>query len=210
MSWCETPDGAFLGWTIGIHDRSVAATVIVAAYLIAIAACLRAWRRESAAAARAPHGQRRRYAPWFWLFVAGLLLLLAINKPLDLHDLLTDYGRRLARRHGWYENRRRVQLAFATAVGAAALVVLVTIAWRLRAAAGRYALALIGLWLIAVFAGLRVTSFHHVDQWFSTRLRGAKLHWMIELLAIVVIAAGAAVPRKSEVDARAGDAAPGA
>jgi hypothetical protein len=126
--------------------------------------------------------------------VAALLVLLAINKPLDLHNLITDFGRQLARAGGWYENRRSVQMAFASAVAAAALLALLLIAVRLRKPVGRYALALVGLWLLAVFIGLRVASFHHVDRWLGTRLRGVKLHWIVELLAIATITAGAIMP----------------
>ena len=188
--------GDVVAWAFGIHDRSPAAWVIVAAYLIAIACCVRAWRRDAAAAraARADVVERARFVPWFWLAVAVILVLLAVNKPLDLHDLLTDYGRRVARSGGWYKQRRTVQLAFALAVGAGTAAVLALVGLRLRPALGRYAVVLAGLWLLAVYVGLRVTSFHHVDAWFGTRMRGVKLHWIVELVAIAVIAGGAIIP----------------
>jgi len=179
-------------WTFGVHDPP-AAWLIVFAYLIAAGCCLRAWRREVAELSRAASeaGRRRRdYAPGFWLLVAGALVLLAINKPLDLHNILTEYGRRLAIAGGWYEQRRRAQLAFAVVLGVASLAALLLIGWRLRGALGRYAVSLAGLWLLALFAALRIVSFHHVDAWFGTRVRALKLHWIVELLAIALIAVG--------------------
>jgi hypothetical protein len=182
-----------LAWIFGSHDP-FAAWFIVAAYVIAIGCCVRAWRRDGEEASQAPQQRRREYAPGFWLLVAALLALLAVNKPLDLHNIITDYGRQAARTGGWYENRRSVQLVFSIAVAAASLLALLLVALRLRKRVGRYALALAGLWLLVVFIGLRVASFHHVDQWFGTRLRGVKLHWIVELLAIGTIIAGAIIP----------------
>jgi len=188
-------------WTVGVHDPA-AAWFIVLAYGVAIACCLRAWRRDLARAAqlRATGPDRRAtYAPRFWLLVASLLVVLAINKQLDLQTLITDYGRQVARRGGWYEDRRRVQLTFTLAVGGVSFLALVAIAWRVRAALRRYALSLAGLWLMAVFVGLRVASFHHVDVWFGQRMRGVKFHWIVELLAITVIAAGAVMNSTEEI-----------
>jgi hypothetical protein len=194
-------DAMLLAWSFGVHDRSLAAWVIVAAYMIAIACCAAAWRRDAVDAARLPADRRRTRAPWFWIVVASLLFLLAINKPLDFHNLVTEYGRAFARSGGWYQHRRRVQLVFAIAAGAVSLALLLFVGWRLRAGGGRYRLALVGLWLMGAYVGLRIVSFHHVDAWFSTRLRGVKLHWIVELAAIAVIAAGAVVPFRNNANA---------
>ena len=181
-------------WTFGIHDHAIAAWVYAIAYVIAIGACIRAWRRERNELIHSPAQRQSDFAPRFWLVVAALLALLAINKPLDLHNLITDCGRQWARAGGWYENRRSIQVAFAIAVGAAALLALLLTALRLGKRVGRYALALVGLWLLAAFIGLRVASFHHVDRWLGTRLRGVKLHWIVESVAIATITAGAIFP----------------
>src|SRR5688572_26023321 len=105
-------DAILSAWTFGVHDHSLAAWVIVAAYVVAIGCCVAAWRRDAAHAAGPPADGPRAHAPWFWVVVASFLFLLAINKPLDLHNLFTDFGRYLAHSGGWYEHRRRVQLAF--------------------------------------------------------------------------------------------------
>ena len=189
-------------WALGIHDAPTV-WVTVFAYVAAVVLCLRAAKRDRVAMVQSPPEHRAAYAPWFWLATAALLAALAINKPLDLHTLITEFGRQLAQRGGWYGDRRRVQLLFVAAVGAASLLALATTVWRLRLAAlRRCALSLAGLWLMAVFVGLRVVSFHHADVFLGRRLHGFKLHWLLELLAIAVIAAGAVVAHPPKQAAR--------
>ena len=47
-----------------------------------------------------------------WNALAVGLLLLGINKQLDLQTALTELGKILAARQGWYEHRQRVQIDF--------------------------------------------------------------------------------------------------
>ena len=47
---------------------------------------------------------------WFGLSI--LLLVLGINKQLDLQTLLTALGREIAQENGLYESRREIQLIF--------------------------------------------------------------------------------------------------
>jgi hypothetical protein len=181
---------------LGMQD-GYAACVLAMAYVVAIACCLHAWRRDAAdtaALARDRPDERRARAPWFWLATAALLALCAISKPLDLHEFIADIGRWIARAGGWYEDRRRVQAVLAVAGGAVSLLALAVVGWRVRRAPGRYGIALAGLWLITLYAGLRVVSLHPLDAWLATRLpRGIRLHGIVEAFALVLIAAGAAL-----------------
>ena len=179
--------------------------LLAIAYLVAIACCLRAWRRDAAAGAAAPAltsehpaDVRELRAPWFWLLTTGVLALCAIGKPLDLHEFVADVGRRIARAGGWYEGRRRVQLALAVAAGAASVLALAIVGWRVRRALGRYGITLAGIWLMALYAGLRVVSLHQVDAWLATRQRGIKLHGIVEALALFLIATGAAISGRAK------------
>lgn len=196
---CGAAAGAESSAELGTRD-GYAACVLAIAYVAAIACCLHAWRCDAAATAvlartRPPEERRRARAPWFWLATAAVLALCAISKRLDLHEFIAEIGRRIARAGGWYEDRRRVQAALAVAAGAASFLALVIVGWRVRRALGRYGIALAGLWLIALYAGLRVVSLHPVDAWLTQRLpRGIRLHGIVEALALVLIAAGAALP----------------
>jgi hypothetical protein len=88
-------------WEAGIGDPTVIGWVTVAAYAVAALLSLRCARR-----AAEPLEFR------FWAVLSVALVLLGINKQLDLQSLVTQVGRDLAFAQGWYENRRIVQAAF--------------------------------------------------------------------------------------------------
>jgi hypothetical protein len=92
------------------HDPPTA-WLIVAAYALGT---LLAW-----AAHREALERRERN---FWLIAAIFLLLMGLNKQLDLQTLLSDSVRSMAKAQGWYEARRLVQGVFilALCLGAAA------------------------------------------------------------------------------------------
>ena len=92
-----------MGWTI------------TCAYLVAAWLCYGAARR-CASTGRGSRGPAPEALPQrvrrVWLGLSGVLILLGINKQLDLQLLLTAAGRWLARTQGWYEQRFYAQLAF--------------------------------------------------------------------------------------------------
>src|ERR1035441_4896711 len=100
----DNPD--FLGWSV------------VAAYLLAAAFCARA------ALARRKMGTEERRASAIWWLLALALLLLGINKQLNLQTLLIVLGRRAALAGGWYRQRRLAQLIFSVGFAVAGLAAL--------------------------------------------------------------------------------------
>ena len=99
-----------------IHDASPLAWMVVLAYLAGALACL--W-----AARLTEPGRDLR----FWAGTAVLLILLGLNKQLDLQTLLTEAGRWMARQEGWYGSRRIAQAAFIVALAAAAFLSLASL-----------------------------------------------------------------------------------
>jgi hypothetical protein len=162
------------------HDTGTAAWVIVAAYVVALLLAVRAARGGGTARERK-----------FWWIAALVLLALGFNKQLDLQTDLTAIGRGMARQEGWYGDRRMVQLLMMAIGGCIARAVG---AWLLRLTKCAHAsvrLGLAGLLALGVFVTLRAASFHHVDVALGTRVGGTKLHILLELGGIVVVAAGA-------------------
>jgi hypothetical protein len=98
-----------------------------------------------------------------WTTLAALLLLLSINKQLDLQTLLTQIGRDLAKSQGWYEQRRIVQEWFIGGIVFGGMAGLCVIAWLFRGCFWRNALALVGMLILIRFVVIRAASFHHVD-----------------------------------------------
>ena len=185
----------------GMGDPTVVGWAICSAYLVSAWLCYRAAVR-CACRGRvnpvnrnpgrgAPPARLRRV----WLGLAGLLVLLGINKQLDLQLWLSLAGRWLARTQGWYEYRFYVQLAFFVV-----LVISVIAAGALLVRQGRGSLrevrlALVGAALLAIFVLVRGISFDLLG--LRVDLAGVKLHEVIEAAGIALVAWSAAIFQRS-------------
>jgi hypothetical protein len=174
-----------LRWRPTIGDPSLMGWLTVAAYgLAAIIAFLAAHR-----AGRAPGlalGSRTT-----WLLVSLLMSFLCLNKQLDLQSLLTDIGRVIAWKQGWYEDRREFQKWFVIgALGISCIIAFVTIIgfrqfWRY------HFLLACGLVFLLTFIVVRAISFHHVDIFLRSQVAGAKMNWVLELTGIALVTTAA-------------------
>lgn len=170
-------------WRPGIGDPTVMGWLTVIAYFsVAVLCLIRALGASQAG---------RRGEIIFWSGLGALLLLLGVNKQLDLQTLLTLTGRRIAISQGWYEQRRVVQIIFVALVGFVA-VGGCFLMWRVVRGHGPDVwVALVGFALLLAFVFIRAASFHHVDTLINLRLGGVRMNWVLELGSLAVIAAGA-------------------
>ena len=171
-------------WRPGIGDPSVMGWVTVAAYLLAAALC---WRCAVSLRGQrlAPTDGKERRA---WYLLAALLLLLGVNKQLDLQSWVTLVGKGLVKSEGW--SKSLIQGSFIAAMLASGVVaagLLFWWAWRLLR---RLALALIGVVFLICFVTIRAVSLHPIDRLLGTYVWGAKLNWVLELGGIVCVALG--------------------
>ena len=173
MSWSAALSGCIDGrWSPVAHDAHLLGWSVTAAY--GAAALAAAWR--VGAGSRAGGGSRA-----VWIGVALLMVVLAFNKQLDLHVLMTVAGRCLAQEQGWMAQRRAVQAALVVAAALGALAagwgVLRALRGRWRAHAGLLA----GLGLVAAFMLLRAAELNHLAASLGTdaiagpALRGLEL-----------------------------------
>ena len=157
--------------------------VIVGAY--ALAATLAVF-----SALAAPASRERR----FWWLAALMLLVLCLNKQLDLHTYLTNFFRQIARSQGWYRQRRPIQAAFTLVVAIISLGVgAFLVKFTISASVG-VRLAVVGLLLLATYIVLRAASLHHLDWALGRMVNGVKLHNYVELSCILVVIVGAGLP----------------
>lgn len=170
-------------WELGINDPSWLGWLTVAGYLLAAGL---AWR-AGVQATRQGHSVDTR----LWRGAGAAMLLLAINKQLDLHVLVTDVGRYLAVLAGWYQQRRGFQAVFiATVMIVLAVAVMVGFAiTRNRDPALRLAMG--GLAVSAAYILVRAASIHHVDEFVSGTELGK--HWAapFELAGMALVGMGA-------------------
>lgn len=171
----------FARWHPGVGDPNVMGWVMVVAYLAAALCAMAVWHRAAFPPATA--GRERA----FWAVVAGLLVLLAMNKQLDLQSGLTAAGRCLAEAQGWYEARRGAQLIFVEALIVVSALMAVAALWTLRGTWRRTGGALIGLACVSGFVLIRAMGFYHVEALIAEGQGGVRMNWVLELTGPLLI-----------------------
>lgn len=173
-------------WVPGIGDPTAVGWITVAAYILAAMACAAAARRRGVGAESAPPRH-----VLFWGALALLMLLLGINKELDVQSLFTQVMRDAARAQGWYAYRRELQLTFIFAVAAAGAAMIAALPRLFPRRDRAQNLALVGTILLFIYVLIRAASFHHVDLVLGQFLLSAKLSWVLEIggAALVFLAA---------------------
>ena len=168
-------------WTPGIGDPTAWGWITVLVYAGTAGLC-------AAAARRAPVGRE----VMFWAVLAAGLLALAVNKQLDLQSGLTAVARCLAQADGWYEERRRVQLAFVAGVAAIAMIGAIGAAWFMRRSLGRVWPAVFGVVLVLGFVAIRAAGSHRMDALIGQGALGVTVNAALEVGGTLLIAFGAA------------------
>jgi hypothetical protein len=167
-------------WTPGIGDPTIAGWVTVVVYFLAAALCFRA--------SAAPVLIERRW----WTGLSMLMILMGINKQLDIQTLFTDIGRDMARAQGWYGEHRMVQGYFIVGLVVSGLIIAATLALTLGRKSGPWArVAMLATCGLGVFVLIRATSFHHVDDMLGLKLGGLRYNNILEMGPLLVIALAA-------------------
>jgi len=166
-------------WRPGIGDPTVGGWVTVGLYALAAISVFRTLR----AVERPGEGA-------FWRGIFIMLVLLGINKQLDLQSALTDLGRILAFLQGWYAQRQTVQVWFILGVAAVCLLVAIALLVLARKAPAPTWVALIGMAIVLAFVLIRAASFHHIDRFINARILGLKWNWVLEMGGLSVVLLG--------------------
>jgi hypothetical protein len=148
-------------------------------YLVTAVACYKAGGRTD-------RGERR-----WWIAMAVGMLLLGINKELDLQSAVTEVGRIVARDWQFYDQRANLQIGFVLLLCAGLLVGTLAALYSTLAYSGALRLALLGAFVLGMFIVIRAASFHHVDRLLGTYFFGAKTNWLLEVGSIAIVLAAA-------------------
>ena len=168
-------------WEPGIGDPTVFGWATVVAYLTAAFFCA----IQSRSCRHDPFHRKRESTLWMGLAVA--LLLLGINKQLDLQSWFTHVARDLARSQGWYDQRRIVQKWFIVGVASGGVLVVGLMVWFFLGSLRRNALAMVGITFLVCFVVIRAASFHHVDKFLRWRGLSMPMNAILELSGIACI-----------------------
>lgn len=180
----------FERWSPKIGDPSVMGWVTVAMYLLAAVMSLRV-----AVTGRYSLASTRRERA-FWIFLTVLMVLMAVNKQLDLQSFMTASGRCISKIQGWYKARRAVQqefvLVLALITSSFGLWLLIVMRRTLR----RTFIALLGTIIVLGFVLIRAVGFHDVDSIINHTFNGVRMNWVLELSGLVLIILGAVLHPK--------------
>lgn len=122
-----------------------------------------------------------------WFGLGAMMLFLCFNKQLDLQTLLTDFGRSLSKQQGWYESRRKFQLAFIVSIVLFNILLAFYSFRHMKGFVKKYRLAFVGFFLLMTFIFIRASSFHHLDTVVNWSFWEIKLNWILEVSAITSI-----------------------
>jgi DNA-directed RNA polymerase subunit RPC12/RpoP len=184
QSNAATEDGR---WHAGIGDASIFGWLTVLVYLLAVVRCI------FKALSSKQHGGNYH----FWIYLGLFLLLLGINKQLDLQSWLTESLRDSAKMHGWYGNREAVQIGFITLLGFGMVVAIISMRLYLASSWRNYKITWIGITLLLTFILMRAASFHHMDIFIRNRLLGLSVNAILEIGALLLIIIGTFFNRKN-------------
>ena len=173
-------------WRGSFGDSGALSWVITAAYLAAAALCGRCALAARRYATDDPQSER----PGPWSALAGGLLLLGLNKQLDLQILVREIGIAFVGFLGLDQHRRWVGRLFVLVLGLFLLRVLALAARRVWGHTRGHRLLLIGLALLATFAVVRAGTYVPGLKQFNLRYKDA-LHLVFELGGIILLGLGA-------------------
>lgn len=176
-------------WQAGIGDPSLFGWLTVLVYLAAVWCCL----------VKAKQSKQFGGNYLFWLYLAAFLLLLGINKQLDLQSWFTEFMRDSAKAHGWYAYRRLVQVVFIAILGLGMLIALLSVRLLLANSWRRYKLTWLGIILLCAFILIRAASFHHFDILINHDIAGLPVNVLLEIGALLLIILGTFFSKKTSV-----------
>lgn len=170
---------------MGIGDPGLGGWLIVAFYAVTGLLALRV-----AIGGVFPERSARRER-LFWGALGIGMLLLALNKQLDLQTLLTAAARCMAQLQGWYETPRIVQVGFIAGIFVLMVLLFGAACMALRGTLHRNGLAIAGLVFVLGFVLIRAAGFHHMDRLISIEVHSIRLNWVLEMAGPLCISGGA-------------------
>lgn len=122
-----------------------------------------------------------------WVLVFWALVLLVINKQIDLQSLSTLVAKSSAVQHGWYDIRRQSQIFFIGFVGAASFLTLGLSIYLLLNRFRKILIALISLTILIFFVVYRSALFHLIDALLNTSFPSLSFSYLLENSGISLI-----------------------
>ena len=167
-------------WHPGIGDPTALGWTTTAGYLLSAFSCGIAGRRRNT---RADLASERP----FWMMLSVAMLLLGINKQLDLQTWLWLAARSAMRDMGWYEQRIWLQLSLTIFVAFSGVAV-IAMRWGLSRKLHRQSkVALAGMTFLCAFVLSRTMSIRRVDRFLASGVGKTNLNHVVEFLGVCIV-----------------------
>ena len=122
-----------------------------------------------------------------WGVCTAILLLLTLNKQLDLQQTVIWTGRCVARAEGWFDQRLVFQRAFGTVILAAVASGVLVLIWTCRTAIRANWGLMLGMGLMLGFIVLQIARFEQLSGGPVQAFVALKLHRAVEGAALCVL-----------------------
>jgi hypothetical protein len=124
---------------------------------------------------------------WFWYAVTIFIILLGINKQLDLQMLFADYARLYAKMSGMFVNRKPFQhkiISLLATIGISVFFIFIYNFWR---APKTTWIALFGFSILFSFPLIRLVSLHRLESLLYKSFLSVKIVDVIEIIGISIV-----------------------
>lgn len=174
-------------WQPSVGDPTLMGWVIAGCYLLAGFGCLRCWHRRNRLVLSV---DARRFGH-YWVLLGVMMLLMGLNKQLDMQVLLHDLARKVVDQYGFAGSKRQFKngfiglLAVLFAVWLGRLVVLMSGLWV------RVWLSGVGVFVLLAFVLSRAVSVYIVKLPLGESIiGGVRYNHVFELIGVVAIGLG--------------------
>lgn len=120
------------------------------------------------------------------------MLMLAVNKQLDLQMWFWQTGRYYAKSHNLYDQRKVLQIGSMAVITLGACAIFWYFRRLTRGSYAEYALALVGVLFTLCFVIIRAGSLHHIDLILGWHLGMVRINWILENGGILMVGVAAA------------------
>lgn len=134
----------------------------------------------------APHIKNKKYL-WFWYGVIILIMMIGINKQLDIQMLLADYARLYAKMSGIFQNRKPFQHKIISLLATIGISIFFILIYKLWHAPKITWFALIGFSILFSFPLIRLVSLHRIESLLYVSVLSIKVVDVLEIIGISIV-----------------------
>ena len=122
-----------------------------------------------------------------WVACTVILVLLTLNKQLDLQQTIIWVGRCVAKHEGWFDQRLTFQREFGMVILAAVVLAILAFGWICRSVLSANWPLLLGMAMLTLFIVLQITRFEQLAGGMAQTIVALHLHRILEGAALCVL-----------------------